>query len=100
MRHSNPWDRALDLRDPALVYLAVAPQRDSLRGDPRFGDRLKRMGLGPGQALRARRLACPRLLESFFGARPSPLSTLFREMFGISPDRTAGSYEEKACRAL
>ena len=41
-------DRALDERDPALVYLAVAPQWDSLRGDPRFADRLKRMGLGPG----------------------------------------------------
>ena len=38
-------DRALDLHDPALVYLAVAPQWDSLRDDPRFADRLKRMGL-------------------------------------------------------
>ena len=38
-------DRALDLRDPALVYLAVAPQWDSLRADPRFADRLKRMAL-------------------------------------------------------
>jgi DNA-binding winged helix-turn-helix (wHTH) protein len=40
-------DRALDRRDPALVYLAVAPQWDSLRGDPRFTDRLKRMALAP-----------------------------------------------------
>ena len=40
-------DRALDLRDPALVYLAVAPQWDSLRDDPRFADRLKRMALRP-----------------------------------------------------
>ena len=40
-------DRALDLRDPALVYLAVAPQWDSLRDEPRFADRLKRMGLRP-----------------------------------------------------
>lgn len=40
-------DRALDLRDPALVYLAVAPQWDSLRDDPRFSDRLKRMALRP-----------------------------------------------------
>jgi DNA-binding winged helix-turn-helix (wHTH) protein/uncharacterized protein HemY len=38
-------DRALDVRDPALVYLAVAPQWDSLRDDPRFADRLKRMAL-------------------------------------------------------
>ena len=38
-------DRALDLRDPALVYLAVAPQWDSLRDDPRFVDRVKRMAL-------------------------------------------------------
>ena len=40
-------DRALDLRDPALVYLAVAPQWDPLRDDPRFVDRLKRMALCP-----------------------------------------------------
>jgi tetratricopeptide (TPR) repeat protein len=38
-------DQALDRRDPALVYLAVAPQWDCLRGDRRFADRLKRMGL-------------------------------------------------------
>jgi DNA-binding winged helix-turn-helix (wHTH) protein/Tfp pilus assembly protein PilF len=38
-------DRALDLHDPALVYLAVAPQWDPLRDDPRFADRLKRMAL-------------------------------------------------------
>lgn len=40
-------DQALDLRDPALVYLAVAPQWDPLRDDPRFVDRLKRMALRP-----------------------------------------------------
>ena len=40
-------DRALDVRDPALVYLAVAPQWDSLRHDARFIDRLKRMALHP-----------------------------------------------------
>jgi len=40
-------DRALDARDPALVHLAVAPQWDRLRGDPRFDDRLARMGLVP-----------------------------------------------------
>jgi tetratricopeptide (TPR) repeat protein len=38
-------DRALAVRDPALVYLAVGPQWDSLRGDPRFDDRLKEMDL-------------------------------------------------------
>ena len=38
-------DRAIDLRDPALVYLAVAPQWDSLRDDPRLTDRLNRMAL-------------------------------------------------------
>jgi DNA-binding winged helix-turn-helix (wHTH) protein/tetratricopeptide (TPR) repeat protein len=40
-------DRALNLRDPALVYLAVAPQWDSLRDDPRFAERVKRMALPP-----------------------------------------------------
>ena len=38
-------DRALESRDPAMVHLAVAPQWDSLRSDPRFGERLARMGL-------------------------------------------------------
>ncbi len=38
-------DRALDARDPSLVYLAVGPQFDPLRGDPRFAHRLARMGL-------------------------------------------------------
>jgi Tfp pilus assembly protein PilF len=38
-------DRALDSRDPSLVHLAVAPQWDGLRGDPRFEQRLARMGL-------------------------------------------------------
>ena len=37
--------RALDSRDPALVHLAVAPQWDPLRADPRFGQCLARMGL-------------------------------------------------------
>ena len=39
--------RALDSRDPALVHLAVAPQWDSLRTDPRFNQCLARMGLTP-----------------------------------------------------
>jgi hypothetical protein len=38
-------DLALAFRDPALVHLAVAPQWDSLRGDPRFDERLKAMAL-------------------------------------------------------
>ncbi len=41
-------DRALAVRDPALVYLAVGPQWDSLRGDRRFDDRLKEMNLPRG----------------------------------------------------
>ena len=43
-------DRALALRDPALVYLAVGPQWDSLRNDPRFNERLRRMALPSGCA--------------------------------------------------
>jgi tetratricopeptide (TPR) repeat protein len=43
-------ERAIDSRDPALVHLAIAPQWDSLRADPRFEDCLARMGLGPSRA--------------------------------------------------
>src|SRR5262245_21307050 len=38
-------DRAIEARDPALVHLAVAPQWAALRTDPRFDQRLARMGL-------------------------------------------------------
>ena len=39
-------DAAIATRDPSLVHLAVAPQWDALRRDPRFHDRLAAMGLG------------------------------------------------------
>jgi tetratricopeptide (TPR) repeat protein len=39
--------RAIEARDPALVHLAVAPQWDSLRADPRFNECLARMKLRP-----------------------------------------------------
>jgi len=38
-------DGAIALRDPALVYLAVGPQWDSLRADRRFQERLRKMAL-------------------------------------------------------
>ena len=38
-------DQAIGLRDPAMVYLAVGPQWDSLRADPRFADRLRALSL-------------------------------------------------------
>jgi DNA-binding winged helix-turn-helix (wHTH) protein len=38
-------DQAIALRDPALVHLAVAPEWDSLRSDPRFAERLRSMAL-------------------------------------------------------
>jgi tetratricopeptide (TPR) repeat protein len=40
-------ERAIESRDPALVHLAVAPQWDSLRADPRFPQCLARVGLSP-----------------------------------------------------
>jgi tetratricopeptide (TPR) repeat protein len=39
-------ERAIASHDPALVHLAVAPQWDRLRADPRFAHCLTRMGLG------------------------------------------------------
>jgi len=47
-------DAAIASRDPALVHLAVAPQWDCLRGDDRFGQRLRTMGLADA-AVRAHR---------------------------------------------
>src|SRR5215831_14993914 len=41
-------DQAIALRDPALVHLAVAPEWDSLRDDPRFAARLQSMSLSTG----------------------------------------------------
>jgi serine/threonine protein kinase len=41
--------RALEVRDPVLVHLAVAPQWDSLRADPRFNECLARMNLRPAR---------------------------------------------------
>jgi hypothetical protein len=41
-------DQAIASRDPALVYLAIAPHWDSLRADPRFIPRLQRLALTDG----------------------------------------------------
>jgi tetratricopeptide (TPR) repeat protein len=39
--------RAIDVRDPQLVHLAVAPQWDTFRADPRFNECLAQMKLRP-----------------------------------------------------
>ena len=39
--------RAIDVRDPALVHLAVGPEWDSMGADPRFNQCLARMKLRP-----------------------------------------------------
>jgi tetratricopeptide (TPR) repeat protein len=39
--------RLIDARDPAVIHLAVAPQWDRLRADPRFNECLARMNLRP-----------------------------------------------------
>ena len=39
--------RLIDARDPAVIHLAVAPEWDSLRADPRFNECLARMKLRP-----------------------------------------------------
>ena len=41
--------RSIDARDPALLHLAVAPQWDSLRADPRLNECLARMNLRPAR---------------------------------------------------
>src|SRR5260370_467461 len=38
-------DRAMESHDPGLVYIAVGPQWDSLRGDPRYTAALQKMNL-------------------------------------------------------
>jgi serine/threonine-protein kinase len=38
-------NQAIEAHDHSLIHLAVGPQFDSLRGDPRFRDALSRMGL-------------------------------------------------------
>lgn len=47
-------DLAIGQREPALVHLAVAPQWDCLRADPRFDERLDRMQLREAAARAAR----------------------------------------------
>jgi DNA-binding winged helix-turn-helix (wHTH) protein/tetratricopeptide (TPR) repeat protein len=43
-------DAAIAIHDPALIYLAVAPQWDDLRPDTRLDTRLLRLGLKPERA--------------------------------------------------
>ena len=45
-------DRAIASHDPSLVHLAIGPQFDRLRRDPRFSARVVRLGLSNG--------SCPR----------------------------------------
>jgi tetratricopeptide (TPR) repeat protein len=45
-------DRCIERREPGLTDLAVSPQWDSLRDDPRFNERLARMGLVPAPVQR------------------------------------------------
>ncbi len=40
-------EKAYDQRDPFMTNLKTAPRLDNLRGDPRFDDLLRRIGLEP-----------------------------------------------------
>ena len=42
------FDRAFDERSSWLVSLNIEPLLDSVRGDPRFADLVRRVGLPPG----------------------------------------------------
>jgi tetratricopeptide (TPR) repeat protein len=53
-------DCAIASHDPWLVHLAVAPQWDSLRGDPRFDQCLARMGLSSLSKGRRKQPTAPR----------------------------------------
>jgi hypothetical protein len=47
--------KAIETHDPSLVHLAVAPQWDSMRADPRFEQCLARMGLRPASVISRKR---------------------------------------------
>lgn len=48
-------DRAIQERDPSLVDLAVAPQWDNVRADPRFAECVARIGLPMAGSIAAAR---------------------------------------------
>jgi tetratricopeptide (TPR) repeat protein len=50
----NYLEQAMESHDPGLVQLAVGPQWDCLRSDPRFGDALSRMKLSRSPQLHER----------------------------------------------
>ncbi len=48
LKHAYDWmDEAFRRRDGTVVFLDVVPMFDPLRGDPRFGEMLQRVGLPP-----------------------------------------------------
>jgi len=47
--------KAIETHDPSLVHLAVAPQWDSIRADPRFEQCLARMGLRAASVISRKR---------------------------------------------
>ncbi len=63
-------ERAFAQHDPGLVYLAIKPGFQDLRGDPRFADLLKRLGLPQTEEVSS--VGSPaRTLASWLAARVS-----------------------------
>jgi hypothetical protein len=104
-------ERSIEGHDPALVPLAVGPQWDELRSDPRFEKCLMRMGLGglrslqepvlehPGDAatLFINRHLCVRLSKEGFSSKYWASTVAYRTRRSLRAQIRSNRYRERAC---